>query len=334
MRAVSAIILPAALILLLHSPPSSSEESIDASNNLAPSLGDVDTVASSSISKRGARSMTRYNRGLHMLRLGKRADDSTSSDNSVFPVQAPVVLDYLLPHGPQLEDGDDKGPVTDLDDELYYPADDEFVDDEGDDESLLQRFQYRPIETDDPSEEAEWEMSKRQNEQNNSAFTDDVEPSVYGDNSVAESELGKRHMSMLRLGKRQMSMLRLGKRQMGMLRLGKRHMGMLRLGKRPMDMLRLGKRPMNMLRLGKRPMNMLRLGKRPMNMLRLGKRPMNMLRLGKRPMDGLRLGKRPMDWLRLGKRPMNMLRLGKRSMSMLQPDLTESKEFADSSAKA
>ena len=259
-----------------------------------------------------------------MLRLGKRSDGE-ASDEAALPLPTPLAssedslefLDYLLSRYPQLAYPvgiEDDGQLSDIDGELYFPSDDGLLDFEDGAGDLQQRFRYRRSEADGSSELSDEGVDKRQDEQNNGAFTDDGQEAVYGDNAGLE----KRPMNMLRLGKRPMNMLRLGKRQLGMLRLGKRPMNMLRLGKRPMNMLRLGKRPMNMLRLGKRPMNMLRLGKRPMNMLRLGKRPMNMLRLGKRPMNMLRLGKRPMSMLRLGKRPMSMLRLGKRPMQMLR----------------
>ncbi|GFR76063.1 myomodulin neuropeptides [Elysia marginata] len=314
------------------------EERLDASSTSPHTSGETDAVLSSSRSKRAGYKykMNRFNRGLHMLRLGKRADDLATDESGLSA--SPEFVEYLLkhyhpfvyPNGYAAEDDENLDDLVDAVSEVYNAQDPEFFsDDDNDviDEGLEQRLRFRRSESDAPEDSDDLAASKRQDEENNDDFTVDGQWSSYGDDmGLDDAGLDKRQLNMLRLGKRPMQMLRLGKRPMKMLRLGKRPMQMLRLGKRPMNMLRLGKRPMNMLRLGKRPMNMLRLGKRPMGMLRLGKRQMKMLRLGKRPMNMLRLGKRPMGMLRLGKRQMKMLRLGKRS--------TETEESAENSASA
>lgn len=272
-------------------------------------------VSSLSRTKRSGYDMLRLARGLHMLRLGKRAGEYTPQEEK------------------DLEELINLLSAPSQNDPLYF--DNGFSEDG--ESSVHGRFR-RAASSDgtSPSDVIHKATSTPKEpipaESSEIPDWDDAYWYDYSD-GVSEPQEGgeeddKRSLGMLRLGKRQLSMLRLGKRSLGMLRLGKREddeekrsLGMLRLGKRQLGMLRLGKKSLGMLRLGKREdenvddeysEDELGLAKRPMSMLRLGKRPMSMLRLGKRPMSMLRLGKRPMSMLRLGKRPMSMLRLGKR----------------------
>ncbi|CAG5115313.1 unnamed protein product, partial [Candidula unifasciata] len=304
-------------------------------DNAASTDSKASTETALSRAKRGSYNMLRLGRGLNMLRLGKRNDESAAQeeeDLEDFLAWRPA---YNEPYS--FESYDNSYPEEDIE----IPAHGRFRRSTPSGKIEVPSDVSQQLES-SPKDSVPAELKISADGDQFEAFPDDnvylyddladgiIQPAEGGD------ELDKRSLGMLRLGKRQLSMLRLGKRSLGMLRLGKREpeddeekrsLGMLRLGKRQLSMLRLGKRSLGMLRLGKREdenfddadseddkrsMNMLRLGKRPMSMLRLGKRPMSMLRLGKRPMSMLRLGKRPMSMLRLGKRPMSMLRLGKR----------------------